>query len=271
MQDEFSRNTGRTSDDTTTCEPSRPAIPTNGESMPSAAGSPARISLLPEGELDSTGTVLGCGLSSLESFACFDPDTQCWRTSQVSLFGDSAEFSEPWPKSGMTRNGRCYRLSPLAPRISDLVSSFLQLWPTPSAGNPNDGEDLKNWQLRREREKTKGRNGNGFGMPLAIAVQIFHTPTTNDAKNLTLPPSQVGRDSLVADMIRLYPTPRADGRDNCGGSNSRRSAKRAGTYIGRKLNPQFVEWLMGFPVGWTDCEPSETLSCPPSPNGSDTD
>jgi len=25
------------------------------------------------------------------------------------------------------------------------------------------------------------------------------------------------------------------------------------------LNPMWVEWLMGFPTGWTDLEPSETL------------
>ncbi len=24
------------------------------------------------------------------------------------------------------------------------------------------------------------------------------------------------------------------------------------------LNPEWVEWLMGFPIGWTDCGPSET-------------
>jgi hypothetical protein len=24
--------------------------------------------------------------------------------------------------------------------------------------------------------------------------------------------------------------------------------------IGGKLNPQWVEWLMGFPIGWTDLE-----------------
>ena len=24
------------------------------------------------------------------------------------------------------------------------------------------------------------------------------------------------------------------------------------------LNPAWVEWLMGFPIGWTDLEPSET-------------
>jgi hypothetical protein len=69
-------------------------------------------------------------------------------------------------------------------------------------------------------------------------------------------------------MMRIYPTPRADGRDNCGGSNSRRSAKASGTYFGHKLNPRFVEWLMGFPDGWTDLEVSETRSFPRLPSGS---
>ena len=49
----------------------------------------------------------------------------------------------------------------------------------------------------------------------------------------------------------LDPTPRADGRDYCGGSNARKAAKRNGTYIGRGLNPEYHEWLMGFPIDWT--------------------
>ena len=28
------------------------------------------------------------------------------------------------------------------------------------------------------------------------------------------------------------------------------------------LNPEWVEWLMGFPVGWTELPHSETLSSP---------
>jgi len=28
-----------------------------------------------------------------------------------------------------------------------------------------------------------------------------------------------------------------------------------------QLNPVFVEWLMGFPTGWTDLEPSATRLC----------
>jgi len=31
-----------------------------------------------------------------------------------------------------------------------------------------------------------------------------------------------------------------------------------GKPITGSLNPEFVEWLMGFPIGWTELEPSET-------------
>jgi len=33
-----------------------------------------------------------------------------------------------------------------------------------------------------------------------------------------------------------------------------------------RLNPDFVDWLMGFPIKWTTCAPSETPSCRKSQN-----
>ena len=35
-------------------------------------------------------------------------------------------------------------------------------------------------------------------------------------------------------------------------------AQRDPTVAGGQLNPTWVEWLMGFPLGWTDCVVSET-------------
>src|SRR3989304_2603564 len=34
--------------------------------------------------------------------------------------------------------------------------------------------------------------------------------------------------------------------------------KRDSSTVGGQLNPTWVEWLMGFPLGWTDLEDSET-------------
>ena len=65
-----------------------------------------------------------------------------------------------------------------------------------------------------------------------------------------------------------WPTPRASDRDNCGGSGARSKARKHGTYIGRGMNPQVSEWLQGFPIGWSELPPSETVSCLKSRNSS---
>ena len=67
-----------------------------------------------------------------------------------------------------------------------------------------------------------------------VAREMLPTPTVNDSKNATLPPSQAIRNGLAGEMLR-------DDSIQTG----------AGTY----LNPSFVEEMMGFPVGWTVCEP----------------
>ena len=59
---------------------------------------------------------------------------------------------------------------------------------------------------------------------------VLPTPTVNDSKNSTLPPSQQERDNLPGYLLRSDSVPTG-----------------AATY----LNPSFVEEMMGFPVGWT--------------------
>lgn len=56
----------------------------------------------------------------------------------------------------------------------------------------------------------------------------------------------------------LWPTPRANGGNNAGGSNSRKAAIKRGTYITGNVNPNHREWLMGFPIGWSEITHSET-------------
>jgi hypothetical protein len=63
--------------------------------------------------------------------------------------------------------------------------------------------------------------------------RMLPTPTTNDSKNASLPPSQSDRDGLAGAMLRDNSIPTG-----------------AATY----LNPSFVEEMMGFPLFWTQLD-----------------
>ena len=85
------------------------------------------------------------GGNSSVLLACYDLDTQSWKTSQRSLFpsekesetticADSlngrqlAEFLETWPNAGTMQNGKCYR----RPMLGCIIcAKDFFLWPTP--------------------------------------------------------------------------------------------------------------------------------------------
>lgn len=79
-------------------------------------------------------------------------------------------------------------------------------------------------------------------------------------------------ESVVAKS--LWPTPTAN--EDAAGTPNGKMQKMLGNHpevrgttpeewsLG-SLNPEWVEWLMGFPAGWTDLKPSETPSSPKSP------
>lgn len=75
----------------------------------------------------------------------------------------------------------------------------------------------------------------------------------------------------LATWVKAWPTPCArdwrSGRQSS--SMSRGHAPCLPEAAGGMLNPPWVEWLMGFPIGSTDCEDLETLKflCAPLPLG----
>jgi DNA (cytosine-5)-methyltransferase 1 len=145
------------------------------------------------------------------------------------------------------------------------------LWPTPSASQANYEEDPVTWLARRETLKEKGINGNGAGMPLGIAAKLWPTPTARDHKIGHRPEAKrsarrEGSDGLN-DAVRMWPTPTAtDGgsdpkkperakRSKRGSSSpSLVTAVKSEETTDGALSPTFVEWLMGFPIGWTDLD-----------------
>jgi len=206
-------------------------------------------------------TPAGCGPNSRDSFAFFDPASHCWKTSQVSLVPDLEISSVIWPRAGMTRNGIAYQLPPLAPLTAAIgFSSSLHfgpnsdhIWPTATT----------------EDHGTRYAQG---GMPLGMAARLWPTPLSRD-HNDTGDLSRLRQVDTLPRVVQavqrekeaLWPTPCAsDDRDRGNLSTPAvQRRKKIGKQLGLSmvvsktsgnLNPQWVEWLMGFPAGWTDLE-----------------
>jgi len=93
---------------------------------------------------------------------------------------------------------------------------------------------------------------------------LWATPTTQEVEHDDLTVNEKGRRAFkskpgrgwalgLADQVRLWPTPDASPHKYRLQGDSQQSRSLNGVH-GGKLNPEWVEWLMGFPIGWTDCE-----------------
>ncbi len=193
----------------------------------------------------------------------FQTSTQ-WATSTLRLM--------IWSPSA-TKSGRLkFRLRVLEPHTCESESG---LWPTPRA---NDAE-------KRGDIKIDPRSG------LPSAVKMFPTPRAQDGEKMgqgslgdkqTLLPTPTESMVTMADMVQ------AQYAGNSGDRPSYQEAKKLwrspgaalinpssrvkkltgrtpedpqvglADQVGGQLNPTWVEWLMGYPLGWTDLKDSET-------------
>jgi len=211
---------------------------------------PVRTSPLREKARDLKASAAVYGQSSPVLLASYDHVTQSWRTSQHFLDEGLTEFSETWPRSGMMRNGIAYQLPPLALLTAGTESGLLPT-PTASVGGPN----------HQSATVQKGEHG----LNLAGYAQMWPTPRSCSAMAATITPESVWDPKRFPNLEtvvgqRMWPTPCArDWKDN-GKSPAElaRNTKTLATHAGGQLNPTWVEWLMGFPDGWTDLSNLET-------------
>lgn len=209
------------------------------------AAFPARTSALPEKAQGLTDLAAECGNTWQGSLARFDHDSCSWKTVQHSLLEDLESCSVTWPRSGITVNGQCWEqpMSALHTSATDSGS-----WPTPTVcGNYN-------------RKGASPTSGDG----LATAVMKWPTPQASDNRprataNSTARRIAIGKQVSLEAAVKFWPTPTAHNAKEGGfPSEHQRNTPTLAAQAGGSLNPTWVEWLMGWPLGWTDLKQSAT-------------
>ena len=114
-----------------------------------------------------------------------------------------------------------------------IAEEAIKMWPTPSKG-------MYKQDVNDNGRYAKDIKKKGFQVMLPAAVKIWPTPNASDNRdrgNLSDPAIQ--RRIKMGKQVGL--------------TMAVKDQKGGGT-----LNPMWVEWLMGYPIGWTDLNHSET-------------
>jgi hypothetical protein len=146
----------------------------------------------------------------------------------------------------------------LGKSVWEAQGAIPMMWPTPTTQEVEHPE-----AELTETGRRKSKNGKtSHSLGLADAVQMWPTPTVDDSKNVNPKPNRIA--GLVA-AVNQWPTPTSSDYRRRGPNSKQQSlpeviATETDSWEkGRgRLNPTWVEWLMGFPTGWTDLEDSET-------------
>lgn len=221
-----------------------------------------------------------------------DRDTCSWRMLQQSFLTDSEPFSQTWPRWGMTQGGYAYAHPMSERRITATGGGY---WQTPVADD----------SVNREKGKFNSRGEP----KLSARVKMFPTPTVSSGAQVAWDktPGQTGGTTLEG-YVRWFPTPNTQGYRSDGElailskvatseaefiamshraakskrekywptptahnakSESQRNTPTLAAQAGGKLNPDWVGWLMGFPIGWANSKDMETRKSrsKPQPHG----
>ena len=221
--------------------------------MSSAAGSPVKTSASPGKVPDSTANAPGFGASSTASSPKSGRATRSSKTSAPFGLADWTKCSGRSLRSGMTLSGTVYPLLPLAPLTAGTECGS---WPTPH-GFSQDG-------------RSHGPSGNELGR--AVNRSLWPMPTVPNggrspkggmsATGMT--PDGKKRQVDLRHMVNMvakgmWPTPTTSDWKS-GSKGTQGNSRPLSEEVGGSLNPTWVEWLMGFPLGWTALKPSATPS-----------
>ena len=194
------------------------------------------------------------GLKCCESYAKWLPDGSLAKMFLGSSQWNSTKCYLTW-KGKATPAGRLYfQLVPSTPTTEGIESGLLHTatatanqmspsmqkdpgswWPTPNAGLGDRGSSV-NMAIKAMKGE-KRPSGARIQKDLGAMVKLYPTPTAHISKEGAYP-SEYHRNTPSLTSVATQ----KDDKPPQSGS----------------LNPEWVEWLMGFPIGHTDLKRSET-------------
>lgn len=155
----------------------------------------------------------------------------------MGLIWGSTKRSLTWQKRDTLFSHSYFRLAASAHGMSasELLSSRL-MFPTPLASDNNTARDAASLDVfLSDNGIFRKRNRNGAIWSLSLSAAVFYlTPVASDGFRSTLKPSAFDpakKDGNLSAQIISQEQPVSETA---------------------ALNPDWVEWLMGFPKGWTD-------------------
>lgn len=198
-----------------------------------AEDSHAKTSVQQVKEQELPDHVRDFGKSMRESLAKYGLALSLPKTHHCFALGDLPLSSKIWPRWGMMLDGACWELGTSVRHIKETECGS---WLTPTTMDklpPKSAEAL-------HKEATQARPGRSRPANLRDCVhpeqmKAWPTPTAHNAKEQDSPSEATRNTPSLCHQAR-------------GGDKTQP----------RHLNPSWVEWLMGWPIGYTDLKPLET-------------
>ena len=194
----------------------------------------------------------GYGKTSRDWLARYDQESCSWKMSQVSFVEESNLSLENFPRWGMMQDGLLYELTK-SDHLTD-ENEFLS-WPTPDTmpEAPNSSANVKVrpsslgeaalWQTPATTQYATRSNGT---LLLKGQAENWRTPMARDWKGKASKSHPMLPDQ-AEDLTNFHQV----SQTHDGKTSSEKDQTLPHPY---RLNPLFVQWLMGWDEGWLDLQ-----------------
>jgi hypothetical protein len=182
-------------------------------------------------------------------------DIVCELSQHIALAGSGYKWT-------VKKTAECWEQRMLEQTIRGTEFGLSEKLPTPQASDHITKKTSASW---------KAKGAVNFSLSNPDIQAKWPTPDANCGQRGTQPnwtpkrksgqPAQYTINQAVRD--KMLPTPTAHNAKECNSpSEQNRNTPTLATHAGGKLNPMWVEWLMGWPLGHTDLKPLETDKFP---------